>query len=306
LEEFAEGERAVLKARKDYWRKGADGKPLPYIDKVMYIAMAADARLAAFQSGQTDLLYHPRPADYLALKDNPKFKILYVDSSYTYILRMRVDLPPWNDNRVRTAMKLCQDRKKALQLAGHGLGALAIDAHMSPAHPAYCVKPIPEYAPKRARKLLQSYADEKGLKLPLKVKLATKNDEAEPEIAQTLKQTALPGGFDIKLDITEASGYWDRWTEVDLGITSWTHRAIATMVLPLAYTKEAIGAWNETRWYDDEFTALLRDAETKLDVEDRRKVMCKMEDIMQERGPIGVNYWVKLVEIVDQKVNGDR
>ena len=53
LEEFAEGERAVLKARKDYWRNGADGKPLPYIDKVMYIAMAADARLAAFQSGQT-------------------------------------------------------------------------------------------------------------------------------------------------------------------------------------------------------------------------------------------------------------
>ncbi len=304
LEEFAEGERAVLKARKDYWRKGADGKPLPYLDKVMFIAMAADARLAAFQAGQTDLLYHPRPSDYLALKDNPKFNLLSVDSSYSYILRMRVDLPPWNDNRVRTALKLCQDRKKTLQLAGYGLGALAIDAHMSPAHPAYCVKPIPEYNPKKAKELLQAYASEKGLKLPLKVSLATKNDEAEPEIAQTLKQTALAGGFDIKLDITEAGGYWDRWTEVDLGITSWTHRAIATMVLPLAYTKEAIGAWNETRWYDDEFTKLLREAETMLDVEKRRKVMCKMEDIMQERGPIGVNYWVKLVEIVDKKVNG--
>jgi peptide/nickel transport system substrate-binding protein len=304
LDEFAEGERAVLKARKDYWKMGADGKPLPYVDTLMYIGMNPDAGLAAFQAGQTDVLYHPRPADYLALKDNPNAKILTVDSSYTYITRVRVDLPPWNDNRVRTALKLCQDRKKTLQLAGYGLGTLAIDAHMSPAHPAYCVKPIPEYAPERARKLLQSYADEKGLKLPLKVKLATKNDEAEPEIAQALKQTALPGGFDIQLDITEAGGYWDRWTEVDLGITSWTHRAIATMVLPLAYTKEAIGAWNETRWYDDEFTVLLREAEKQLDVEERRKTMCKMEDIMQERGPVAISYWVKILEITSKKVHG--
>ena len=32
LEEYAEGERAVLKARKDYWQNGADGKSLPYLD----------------------------------------------------------------------------------------------------------------------------------------------------------------------------------------------------------------------------------------------------------------------------------
>jgi len=304
LEEFAEGERAVLKARKDYWKMGEDGQPLPYLDKVMYISMSADAGLAAFQSGQTDVHYHPRPSDYLALKDNPMAKILTVDSSYCYPIRMRVDLPPWDDNRVRTALKLCQDRKKTLQLAAYGLGKLAIDAHISPAHPAYCEKPIPAYNPKKAKELLQAYASEKGLKLPLKVKLATKNDEAEPEIAQTLKQTALAGGFDIKLDITEAGGYWDRWTEVDFGITSWTHRSIATMVLPLAYTKESIGAWNETRWYDDEFSALLKDAEAQLDVEKRRSIMCKLEDIMQERGPIALSYWVQIMEIVNKRVHG--
>ena len=32
LESYLPGERAVLKARKDYWQKGADGKPLPYMD----------------------------------------------------------------------------------------------------------------------------------------------------------------------------------------------------------------------------------------------------------------------------------
>ncbi len=304
LEEYAEGERCVLKARKDYWRKGADGKPLPYLDKIVYVAIKKDAAMAAMQAGQVDSIFHPRTSDWLALKDNPNVNVTSVDSSYVYLVRMRVDLPPWNDNRVRTALKMCQDRSKTLQLAAYGLGTLGIDAHMSPAHPAYCEKPIPEYDPKGARKLLEEYAKEKGLKLPLKVTLATKNDEAEPEVAQALKQTALAGGFDIQLDITEAGGYWDRWTEVDLGITAWTHRAIAVMVLPLAYTKEAIGAWNETRWYDDKFTALLNEAQQMLDVEKRRAIMCDMEDIMQEKGPIAISYWVKVIDISSKKMHG--
>ena len=297
LEEFAEGERAVFKRRDDYWKMGADGKPLPYIDQLMYLSMGKDAGLAAIQAGQIDTLYSPRPSDYMAVKGMKEITVRTVDSAYTYVIRMRVDLEPWNDNRVRTALKKCEDRAKILQLAGYGQGALAIDAHMAPVHPAYCEKPIPGYDPAGAKALLQAYAAEKGINLPLKVRLATKNDEHEADIAQALKQLAKPGGFDIALDITEPGGYWDRWTEVDFGITAWTHRPLATMVLPLAYSKEAIGAWNETRWYDDEFTRLLRQAENTLDVEKRRQIMCVMEDIMQERGPIGINYWKKIFNL---------
>jgi peptide/nickel transport system substrate-binding protein len=174
-----------------------------------------------------------------------------------------------------------------LQLSYFGEGDLSIDAHVAPVHPAYCEKPIPEYDPDGAKALLA----EAGFPDGLKVTLATKNDQAEPEIAQALKELAAPAGFDIELDITEPSGYWDRWTEVDLGITSWTHRPLDTMVLPLAYIEEAIGNWNETRWTDEEFETLLREAEGTLDVEARRSIMCKIEDIMQERGPIGNSYW---------------
>ncbi|MCB0084598.1 MAG: hypothetical protein KDE47_26845, partial [Caldilineaceae bacterium] len=59
----------------------------------------------------------------------------------------------------------------------------------------------------------------------------------------------------------------------------------------LAYTAAAIGNWNETRWTDDEFETLLRQAEATLDVEARREIMSQIEDIMQERGPIGISHW---------------
>lgn len=294
LEEYAEGERAVLKARSDYWRMGEDGNPLPYLDEIIYVALDKDAAVAAIQSGQVDSMFQPRPVDWQTLKDFPGVNVRSASTAQCFLVRVRVDLEPWDDNRVRTALKMCQDREKILQLSYFGEGDLSIDAHVAPVHPAYAEKPIPAYDPDGAMALLEEYAAEKGLELPLQVTLATKNDESEPEIAQALKEQALPGGFDIQLDITEPGGYWDRWTEVDLGITAWTHRPLDTMVLPLAYTQEAIGNWNETRWVDEEFETLLRQAEGTLDVEARRDMMSQIEDIMQDRGPIGNSYWKRV------------
>ena len=304
LAEYAEGERAVLKRREDYWRMGEDGQPLPYLDEIIYVAIDKDAAVAAIQSGQIDSIYQPRPSDWLALKDIPGIAVHSASTAQCFLVRVRVDLEPWDDNRVRTALKKCQDREKILQLSYFGEGDLSIDAHVAPVHPEYCEQPIPPYDPEGARALLEEYAAEKGIELPLKVTLATKNDEAEPEIAQALKELAEPAGFDIALDITEPNGYWDRWTEVDLGITAWTHRPLGIMVLPLAYIADEEGnpvPWNETRWVDEEFTTLLRKAERTLDVEARRQIMCDLETIMQERGPIGNSYWKKVWNITREE-----
>ena len=290
LREYAETERAVLERRDDYWKPGADGLPLPYLDRLIYLDLDPDTRVAAMQAGQIDNIYQPRPADWQALKDVPGISTRPVSTAQAFVLRMRVDVAPWNDVRVRNALKLCQDREKIRQLAYFGQGDLGPDAHVAPIHPAYCEKEWPQYDPQHSRQLLV----EAGYRDGLKVTLASKNDMAEPEIAQALRELAAPGGFDIDLDITEPSSYWERWTEVDLGITSWTHRPLSTMVLALAYTSDKEGKpvpWNETRWMDDEFDDLLSQANRTLETDARRKVMCRIEDIMQERGPIGIPFW---------------
>lgn len=297
LDEYSEGERAVLRRREDYWQIGEDGDPLPYLDEIIYVSMAKDAGVAAVQSGQVDTLYQPRASDWQALKDLPTHQVITAPTAVTSVLRMRVDMDPWTDVRVRNALKMCQDRERILQLAYFGQGDIGIDAHVAPVHPEYCEKPIPEYNPELAKQLLSDAGYPDGLQ----VTLATKNDLEEPEYAQALKEMAAPGGFDITLDITEPGGYWDRWTEVPLGMTSWTHRPLGTMVLPLAYTADAEGnpvEWNETRWVDEEFTELLAEAEKTVDVEARTQIMCQIEDIFLDRGPIGIAYWKSVWNIV--------
>jgi peptide/nickel transport system substrate-binding protein len=301
LDQFVEGERAVLKRRNDYWRNGEDGQPLPYLDEIIYVSIAKDAAVPAVRAGQVDAMYQPRASDWEALRDMATHKVLTAPTAVTTTLRMRVDVDPWTDQRVVNALKMCQDRQRILQLAYQGQGDLGIDAHIAPVHPDYCEKPVPEYNPERAKQLLA----EAGYPDGLTVTLATKNDLEEPEYAQALQQMAAPGGFNIQLDITEPGGYWDRWTEVDLGMTSWTHRPLGTQVLRLGYTSDADRnpvEWNETRWVDDEFEGLLTQAERTLDVEERRQLMCQIEDIFIERGPIGIAYWKQVWNIVPNKV----
>ena len=62
-----------------------------------------------------------------------------------------------------------------------------------------------------------------------------------------------------------------------------------------------MGAWNETRWHDDEFDKYLTEAQKTLDPKARSKIMCKIEDIMQERGPVGISYFYKVWVLCDKK-----
>ncbi|MGD8943981.1 MAG: ABC transporter substrate-binding protein, partial [Desulfobacterales bacterium] len=295
LESYLPGERAVLKARKDYWQKGADGKPLPYMDGMEFIDMGTEMapQIAAIKAGEVDMVDLGDVAGvdvYQALNKDPNINMIPVTSASTRVLRMRVDLKPWDDNKVRTALKICQHHEKLLSLVYFNEGLQGQDFHVYQLHPEYCEKPIPKYDPQRAKQLLKEAGYPDGIDINLAV--GTWPDVVR--YAEVLKQDAAPAGFRINIQTMPTSQYWEKWTEVDLGITPWMHRPIGTMVLNLAYVNDDAGKpvpWNETRWADDEFSKLLKEANGLINVDERRKVFCKLEDIQQQRGSIGIPYW---------------
>lgn len=292
LKEYREGEICTVRRRNDYWQNN-----LPYMDGMQFVDMGDELapQLAAIKSGDVDYidasLGLPASA-YKALKNDANVNVDITPTNWTRLIRMRVDTQPWNDNRVRTALKLCQHREKILNLAYMGQGMLGGDFHVSPKHPAYCEKEIPAYDPQKAKALLK----EAGYANGIDVNLAVAADWTDVvRYAEVLKQDAAPAGFRINIRTMPASQYWEKWTEVEVGITPWAHRPLGTMVLNLAYTADEDGKpvpWNETRWVDAEFSALLKEANGILDRKERSKVMCKLEQIQMERGSIGLSYWV--------------
>ena len=297
LDTYNEGEICVVKARKDYWQQGADGKPLPYMDEIRFIDMGGELapQIAALKAGEIDLIDasdNPGPQIMMAVKGDANIKVLPVATATVRVLRMRVDMKPWSDNRVRMALKLCQNREKILALAYQGEGLQGQDFHVYPKHPEYCQKPIPAYQPDKAKQLLA----EAGYPNGIDVNLAVGSEWTDiVRYAEVLKQDALPAGIRVTIQTMPTSQYWEKWTEVDLGVTPWTHRPLGTMVPNLAYIADAEGKpvpWNETRWVDKEFTELLNQASGTLDVEKRRKIFCDLEQIQMDRGSVGIAYWM--------------
>ncbi|MCG8632643.1 MAG: ABC transporter substrate-binding protein [Desulfobacterales bacterium] len=296
LDTYREGEMAVVKARSDYWGKGADGKPLPYLDDMKFIDMGTETApmIAAMKSGDIDFVDMSDIAGtdiYLALKDDPKAQILTAPTGSARVLRMRVDKKPWDNEKVRLALKKCHNHEKILALAQMGQGLEGQDFHVYQLHPEYCPTKTPAYDPAASKKLLAEAGFPNGVEVTLAV------GSGWPDVvryAEILKQDAMAGGFKINIQTMPNSQYWEKWTEVDLGITPWTHRPLGTMCLNLAYTADDQGkpaAWNESRWVDKEFSEFLVKANGTLDVEKRRKIFCELQKIQYERGSIAIGYW---------------
>lgn len=304
VEEYVPAERAVLKAREGYWRMGADGNPLPYLDEIIFVQLGEDrsADVAALKSGQVDTIIEPSVSVWEALKDEEAYEVLGTPTGATRVLRMRVDQEPWTNNDVRTAFKMCQNREKILAVALQGQGAIGNDSHISPAHPEYTgVEPLP-FDTAGAKKMLEDAGYPDGLD----VELVVASDWPESMAwAQALKEDAAAGGFNITLKTMPATQYWDGWTDWNLGITWWAHRPLAPMLLPLAYIADDAGVpvpWNESRWVDEEFTTILRQAESTLDLDARRDLCGQLEQIMRDRGSVLIAFWMNVWKIYDKKV----
>lgn len=70
LSEFVRGQRIVFTRNPRYWRKDADGSPLPHLDRItMQIVPDQDAELLRLRAGQSDMsTVEMRPSDYAPLK----------------------------------------------------------------------------------------------------------------------------------------------------------------------------------------------------------------------------------------------
>lgn len=293
LDEFIVGERVKVSRRDGYWQNGVDGQPLPYLDGIEYIDLGNDqtAYVAALQAGQIDTIYDPTVDTFLALRNDDSLVVEPIATSQVRVLRMRVDLEPWTDVRVRNALKKVQNRQRILDQAYFGQGELGHDFHVSPVHPEYAPMDAPAYDPEGAKALLA----EAGVTQPLDVAISVGTGWTDiVAYIETLAEDAKAGGFNITLDTMPNASYWEKWTETPVGVTPWTHRPLAVMVLPLAYIADKDGnpvPWNESRWVDPEFDTLLKQAQGTLDIEARRAIMKDLQRIQQERGSIAIAWW---------------
>jgi peptide/nickel transport system substrate-binding protein len=92
-----------------------------------------------------------------------------------------------------------------------------------------------------------------------------------------------------------------------MGITWWAHRTQALITLGLAYTADTKsglpGAWNESRWVDPEFSKILTQATSTLDLTQRKALTLQLETIQQSRGSICTPFFMDVWKIYTTHVH---
>ena len=291
------GQNAIVRASKSYW-----GKPVN-LDEVEFVDLGTDsgATIAALASGQVDGVYDVDFSELDTIKALPDINIHSVTTAQTSVVRGKCDQKPFNDARVRQALKLAIDQQKVIDIVFRGAASVGEHHHVAPVHPEYAKLPMIHQDIPKAKQLLAAAGYPDGLKLEIACKPSPAWELASVTVMTEMWKQA---GIDVKINVMPAASFWQVWDKVPFGYTAWTHRPLGVMVLGLAYRSGV--PWNESNYSNPEFDRLLVQAEGILDPDKRRVVMAKLEQIMQEDGPVVQPLWRVVQAAYHKKVKGFR
>jgi peptide/nickel transport system substrate-binding protein len=295
LDEVKVGQKAALKARQGYRGPG------PFLDAVEFIDLGDDpsAAIAAMAAKQIHGIREIDVVQLDAIKALPHIQIHEVVSARTGVARMRMDHKPFDDVRVRTAMKLAIDNDKVLQLAYRSLGVAGEHHHVCPAHPEYAKMPAFKQDVARAKRLLA----EAGLPNGFETTIACKKDPAwEQAAVEAMVEMWKQIGVKVNVNVQPTAQYFQVWKTVPFGFTPWNHRPLGVMVLTQAYRTGSNN--NESGYANPELDKLINEAEGVLDLEKRRALTAKIQDILQKDGPIVQPLWRSNITAFDKRVKG--
>ncbi len=128
---FTPGVTSTFKRNPHYFESG-----LPYLDSVVITDYADETSLTnALMSGQEDAIGAISVASVEALQSGSQ-QVLFSNAGGITPFTMRTDVPPFNDVRVRQAMRLIIDRPQIRDVVFGGHGLIGNDV-TSPFDPAY-------------------------------------------------------------------------------------------------------------------------------------------------------------------------
>jgi peptide/nickel transport system substrate-binding protein len=298
LAEHAVGEKAVLEAVDRPFFAGG-----PYLDRLEFVDVGEDAsaQIAALASDQIDGLYQLDVSQIELLERLPNVNVYKVTTAATAVVQMIITEKPFDDPRVRLALRYAMSPDQVLAVAQRGYGLPAEHHFVCPIHPDYAELPLMTRDVEKARQLLAEAGYPDGIDIVFNCK---KDPSWELAAVQQIVQQWEPAGIRADINVMPTAQFWDVWDKFPMGFVEWAHRPLGFMVLSLGFRTGV--PWNPTGFADQEFDDLLTKAEGTLDVDARREVMEQVERIMQERGPIAQPLWRALTTGYTKRVQGFR
>lgn len=285
----------ILRKNPNYWDAG---KPKAECLKIT-VAQEAVAAVSAIKSGEVDLMLNVDPSVIPALKDDPSVTLLETTASNSMTISMWVDTKPFDNPKVREALKAVVDRQAMVDTVLLGFGEVGADSPVPVPNPASYTKEAPKQDYELAKKLLAEGGHPDGLKFDL---YTAEGVPGMVRMAQVYAEMAKPAGIDVNVIVTPAESFWDDvWLKQSIVTSAWSMRPPGEG-LAVAYTQSA--KWKETHWERPDYDALLLKANTTVDTAERMKLFQQTGELLAKEGGLILPMFVHQVLAIRKNCEG--
>src|SRR3954470_3966966 len=214
LKSFNPGQQSVHVRNPNYWRNGQ-----PYFDQVVIIDFPDDtARVNALLGGQVDAITDVPPSQVAVVNNHSGTHVLESPSAAWTPICMRVDAAPFDDVRVRQAMRLIANRPQMVQQALSGHGHIGNDLY-APFDEAFASDLPQRHQDIAKAKSLLKAAGHEGLTVDLQ---STNGALGMNEGAQVFAQQAKAAGVTINVKILDSGAFYgDQYLKWPMSTDFW-------------------------------------------------------------------------------------
>lgn len=312
------------------FRRNERFSPRPLLDEVVVkIAPSTTAALLLLQSGGAHLVLPsggPSPVEAKAFVDahGDRFALASAPGQVWTHIDVNLDDPWLKDVRVRRALAAAIPRQQIFDAISGGLYETA-ETYLPPRHWGHAKLAPLAYDPALARRLLDEAgwktvgpdgvrSNERGERLSLRLAAASGQPETE-QLLVLVRQALLDVGVEVTLDLRPFKVFFGEGARKrrlpHLAFYAWT--LDGTSMGGALWRKDKIptadNGWNGQNlpgWRNDEATALLERADRTLDLEERRRMLRRVQELVREELPAIPMYFRPVVVVHDRRVQGLR
>src|SRR6266550_2674198 len=296
LKSFSPGQQSVHVRNPNYWRTGE-----PYFDTVTITDFSSSpAQVNGLLGGQVDAMTDLPPSQVKVVQARSMGVLVSKTGGWLPIC-MAIDMAPFNDARVRQAMRLIVDRPGMLEQVASGYGFIGNDLY-APFDPGYN-----HALPQRHQDIAQAKSLLKAAgHANLSVDLHTTNGAAGMvETATVFANQAQAAGVKINV-INDPNYYGNRYLKLAFSIDFWGTRAYLNQVqqgsLPNA-------PYNETHrppksGTGSNFESLYNQAVATTDAAKRNQIEHEMQQTEYNIGGYIIPFFGGLIDAYSTRVKG--
>lgn len=262
---------------------------LPKLDKVTYKPIPDEtARVIALQNGEIDLILDITNKDRLQLENAENVTIAAVPGTFWEYLGINVEKEPLNNVKVRQAIANAIDRQAINDVVKFGAASVLDGGLIPQGHWAYAdLHLYPEQDLEKAQALLDEAGYGDGMTLELKVGA---DFQYQVDAAQMIKQQLAKVGIEVEVLAQESGIFFDALGKHDFQLTvvGWLGFVDPDEFLYNIFYTDAV--WNQQGYSNSELDALLDEGRVETDVEVRKAIYARAQEIISDEAPMAFLY----------------